>query len=128
MIICQVDAWLTAMGKDDIEQELGLLGEVLAALDGELIGAEVGTDHGRLVAYVRAESELAVSDIFEAFHFAVERIACLGWSHETQIDFNRPAGQGMWRYWPAQPALPPSAALPPANARPPALPASPRAG
>jgi hypothetical protein len=124
MIICQVDAWLCAMGHEDIERELGLLGEVLAALDGELIGAEVGTDQGRLVAYVRAESELVVSDIFEAFQFTVERIAYLGWSHETQIDLNRPATQGMWRYRPAEP---PSAAVQPTTPRP-ALPAARHSG
>jgi hypothetical protein len=122
MIICQVDAWLSAMGKDAIERELGMLEEVLAALEGELIGAEVGTDLGRLVAYVRAESELQVSDVFEAFHFAVERIAYLGWSHETSVDFTPSASQGMWRYRPVRSANP--AAVPPASARP-ALSASP---
>jgi len=105
MIICQVDAWLSAMGKEDAERELALLEEVLAALDGELIGAEVGADSGRLVAYVRAESELQVSDIFEVFHFTVERIAYLGWPHEARVDFAPPASQGTWRYRPARPAL-----------------------
>jgi hypothetical protein len=120
MIICQVDAWLSGMRKEDIERELELLGEVFAALEGELIGAEVCVDHGRLVAYARAESELVVSDIFEVFHFTVERIAYLGWSHGTHVDFSRPAPEGTWRYRPAPAPAPAQSqpAAPPANARP----------
>lgn len=129
MIICQVDAWLYAMTKQDIERELELLGEVLVALEGELIGAEVSMDQGHLLAYVCAESELVVNDIFEVFHFTVERIACLGWAHETHIDLSRPASEGAWRYLPPQPAepRPQAAAIPPAGARP-ALPKARRAG
>jgi hypothetical protein len=100
MIICQVDARVSGMGKEDIERELRLLEDVLAALDGELIGAEVGVDQQSLVAYVRAESELIVGDIFEASNFTAERIAYLGQALDTPIDANRPVRLGMWRYRP----------------------------
>lgn len=118
MIVCQVDAWLCAMRKEDIERELELLAEVLASLDGELISAEVGASQDRLLAYVRAESELAVNDIFEVFHFTIERIAYLGWPHETPVDYDRPIAQGAWRYRPKQTAGHPSATIPPTNASP----------
>lgn len=115
MIICQVDMQVQAMGQEDIEQELKVVGEVLAALDGELLGAEVGD--GFIVAYVCAESELVVSDLFEASHFTVERIAYLGPSHEAHLDFSRPVRQGMWRYRPAPPAMPQAAAVSLADVR-----------
>lgn len=105
MVIFQVDAWFSAMAKEDAEQELKVVAEVFAALEGELIGAEVGLQ-GRLLAYVRAESELMVSDVFEASHFTVEQIVYLGWSHETSIDLSRPASHGTWKYRPEQPANP----------------------
>jgi len=111
MIICQVDARVSTLGKEAIERELGVLEEVFAALDGELIGAEVGVEWQRLVAYVRAESELVVSDVFEASLFAAERIVCLGWSHEARVDLDRPA-LGVWQYRP-QPPAGPQADLPP---------------
>ena len=104
MIICEVDAWVSSMEKEGIEDLLRLTEEELAALDGELIGAEVGMGHGRLVAYVRAESELVVNSIFEVCGFTIERVAYLGPSPETHIDFNRLASQGTWRYRPASPA------------------------
>ena len=105
MITCQVDAWFSAMRKEDVERELEMLVEVLDALDGEFLGAEVGIEQGRILAYVRTESELVVHDIFEVFHFfTVERIACLGQSHETQVDFDRPASPGAWQYRPARAA------------------------
>ena len=100
MIVCQVDAWLNAMRKEDVERELDLLGEVMEALEGELISAEVSADNTRLLAYLRVESELQASDIFEVFHFSVERIACLGWSAEPRADISRPPGPGAWRYLP----------------------------
>lgn len=98
MIILQVDARVSSMRQEDIEQELQLLGEVLAALDGELISAEVNGDQQSLVAYVCAESELMVSDVFEASYFIAERIVYLGPSPDTHIDFNRPTSRGTWRY------------------------------
>jgi hypothetical protein len=113
MIICRVDAWFSAMEEKDIKEELKVVEKVLAALDGELIGAEVGTAQRRLVVHVRAESELVVSDIFEASHFTVEHIACLGWSYETPVDFDRPAACGTWRYRPAPQAGACGAAQPP---------------
>lgn len=103
MIICQVDAVVSNMEKKDIERELRLLEEVFAALDGELIGAEVGIDQRGLVAYVRAESELVVSDVFEASDFTAERIAYLGPAPDTAIDVNRPASREVWRYRPVLP-------------------------
>jgi hypothetical protein len=115
MIIFQVDARVSAMGKEDIEQELKVLGEVFVALDGELIGAEVGMERQLLVAYVRAESELVVGDVFEASLFPAEQIVCLGWAHEAHVDLDRPASQGAWRYRPAQPAGPQAAARLPAG-------------
>jgi hypothetical protein len=93
MIICQVDARITGLAMEDVDEELRLLGEVLAALDGELIGAVVYREQQSLVAYVRAESELAVSDIFDATHFAAERIAYLGPGAEAGLDFNRLLGR-----------------------------------
>lgn len=100
MIICQVDARASGMGKEDIERELRLLEDVMAALDGELIGAEVGVDQQSLVVYLRVESELIVSDIFDASDFTAERIAYLGQAIDTHIDANRPTRRGMWRYRP----------------------------
>lgn len=99
MIIFQVDAWFSAMEHEDIKQELKVVGEVFAALDCGLVAAEVGEGH--LLAYVSAESELVVADVFEASLFNAERIASLGWSHEARIDVDRPAGLGRWRYRPA---------------------------
>lgn len=86
MIICQVDAQVLAMGKEDIEQELQAVGEVLAAIGGELIHADFSMGHGYLVAYVCAESELVVSDIFDASYFKVESIlylkpSCVDYPH-----------------------------------------------
>lgn len=101
MIICQVEARVSGMEKEDIERELRLLEDVLAALDGELIGAEVGVDQRSLVAYVRAESELIVSDIFEASDFTAERIAYVGPALDARVDTDRPASRGMWRYRPS---------------------------
>jgi hypothetical protein len=106
------------MRKEDIERELELLGEVLASLDGELISAEVSASQDRLLAYVRAESELAVNDIFDGFDFTVERIAYLGWPHEKPVDHDRPMVQGAWRYQPQQTVEHPSAAIPATNALP----------
>jgi hypothetical protein len=120
MIICQVDASVSAMGKEGLEQELRLLEDVLNALEGELICAEGRMGGPGFVAYVRAESELAASDIFEACGFAVEQIAYLGPSHDAHIDCNRPTGQLTWQYRPAQASVPQAdaRATPP---RPPAL-------
>lgn len=100
MIICQVDARISDMSMEEIEQELELLGEVLAALDGELISVEVCPERRSLTAYLRSESELVVSDIFEATGFVAEQIVYLGPSHPP-IDFNRPLARSMWRYRPA---------------------------
>lgn len=77
MIICQVDARFSAMGQEDIEQELKVIEDVLTAFGGELVYADVNMNHGRLVAYARAESELMVSDILEASYFTVETITYL---------------------------------------------------
>ena len=109
MIICQVDAWFSAMGKEDVERELKVVEEVLAAIDGQLLGAEVRTAQGRILAYVRAESELVVGDVFEASYFNVERIARLGWRQEARIPFEHPANQDAWRYPPpAEPSHSPA--------------------
>lgn len=86
MIICQVDAGFSAMGKEDIEQELKAVEEVFAVMGGELVHADVSMGHGCLVAYVRAESELVVSDIFDASHFTVGSITYLKPSHEACIN------------------------------------------
>jgi hypothetical protein len=88
MIICQVDARFYAMGEKDIEQELKVIEEVLAVIGGELIHANVSMSHGCLVAYVRAESELLVSDIFDASCFTVDNITYLKPSHEIHTDAN----------------------------------------
>lgn len=108
MIICQVDAILSGMDKEDIEQELQLVGDVLEALEGELLCAEVRTDQNSFVAYVCAESELVVSDIFDACCFTVEQILYLGPAHETHIDCNRSSSQLTWQYRPARAAITPA--------------------
>lgn len=102
MIICQVDAWFATMGKEEVERELKVLEEVLAAIDGELIGAEVRMAQGRILAYVRAESELVVGDIFEASHFNAEGIACVGWHQEALAGFDRSANEETWQYPPPE--------------------------
>lgn len=112
MIICQIDARIPGMGREEVEEELALLGEVLAALDGELVGAEVSADGAGLTAYARAESELALSDIFDATPFAAERIAYLGPAAGVRLDLARPPALGNWRYRPRPQAAPGSAARP----------------
>jgi len=113
MIICQVDAILSGMDKLEIEQELQLVGDVLEALEGELLCAEVRTDQKSFVAYVRAESELVVSDIFDACCFTVEQILYLGPAHETDIDCSRQATHLTWRYRPPRAAITPTRACTP---------------
>jgi hypothetical protein len=91
MTIYQVDAQVSTMGKEEIEQELKVIEDVLAVIGGELIDADVGMGHGYLIAYVRADSELLVSDLFEASFFTVDKITCLGPLHRNYIDYYRPA-------------------------------------
>lgn len=86
MITCQVDAKVSGMGQEEIGQELLLLGEVLAALDGELLSANAD-GLGSLIAYVRAESEMLIYEVFEASRFIAERIAYLGPPFGGQADF-----------------------------------------
>lgn len=83
MIICQIDARFSAIDKEDVEQELKVIGDVLAAIDGELIHADISMGHRHLVAYLRVESELVACDIFEASYFAAESIVYLGPSRES---------------------------------------------
>jgi len=102
MIICQIDArFSSAMSKKDIEHELELLDDVLDALDGHLIGAKVNMSNQRILAYVRAESELAIKKTFECSYFKAERIACLGWHQEPleSIEYDdRSASEAVWLY------------------------------
>jgi hypothetical protein len=91
MTIYQVDAQVSAMGKEEIEQELKVIEDVLAVIGGELIDADVSMGYGYLIAYVRAESELLVSDLFEASFFTVDQISCLGPLNRIYRDFCRPA-------------------------------------
>jgi len=78
--------------------------DVLAVIGGELIDADINTRHGYLAAYVRAESEFVISDVFEASFFTVDQITYLGPIHEAYSDVNRSEGQGSWQCRPAQPA------------------------
>lgn len=119
MIICQVDANFSAMDKENVEQELKVVGEVLAAIDGELIHADISMGHRHLVAYLRVESELLASDIFEASYFAAESITYLGPSRESHShvkllkilpvrDRQIPCGSGLPAFASARlPACPP---------------------
>ena len=86
MIIFQVDAQVSRMGKEDIEHELKVIEDMLAATDGKLIKAAVSMDDRYLVACVCAESNWMVSDIFDASDFTVEKISYLGLSHEAHIN------------------------------------------
>jgi hypothetical protein len=105
MNIFQIDTRISAMSKNDIEQELGVIGDVLAAVGGELIGAEVRANPRHqvtyLMIYVRAESELMVSDIFECSYFSMGRISCLNSAADILTDFKQPANAGQWQYQPA---------------------------
>jgi hypothetical protein len=106
MMICQIDARIPVATQNDIEHELRLLGDVLEALDGELIGAEIGFNRQSLSAFIRVESEIIANDIFEASLFAVERIAYLGESQDPKLDLHkRKTSQGL-RQYSAQAAIP----------------------
>ena len=110
MIICQVDARAASMGKEDIEQELRVIGNVLAAIGGELIDADISMRHGHIVAYVRAESELVVNDIFEASFFSIDQIVYLGPIHAAQNEGER-AGSSLNRQGRHELARPRSSAV-----------------
>jgi hypothetical protein len=87
MIMCQVDARTIVMGQHEIQQELKIITDVLQAIGSELVDADVNSSDGTLVAYVRAQSELVINDVFEASFFKVDSITYLGPIHEPYNDF-----------------------------------------
>lgn len=102
MIICQVEArFPSAMSMEEVEQELKLIDDVLEAIDGNLIGAKVNMPNRRILAYVRAESELMVGKIFASSYFTADRIAGLGWQQEALegIEYcGRSVNEETWLY------------------------------
>jgi hypothetical protein len=90
MIICQIDAQISGMNREDIEHELKVIEDLLMLSGGELIDADISLRHSCLVAYVRAESELIVNDIFEASVFIVDQVFYLGPLHASYREFESP--------------------------------------
>lgn len=77
MMMCRIDMRIPDALQAEVGCELRLLADVLEALDGELVGANLGFNQQSLSAVVRVESEMLANDIFEASRFAVEQVAYL---------------------------------------------------
>jgi len=87
MMIYQVEAHVSNMAKEQINQELSAVHEMLALVGGGLFCAELATDPSQISIILRAKNEQVVSDVLEATDFAIKRIGLIGAPHETYVSF-----------------------------------------
>lgn len=87
MMIYQVEADVGEMDREQLDQELRVVDEMLALAGGRLFCAEPTACPGLLNLYLCIKGRQAVTDILEASDFSVRQIRLVGRPRETYISF-----------------------------------------
>lgn len=91
MLIYQVEAHAGGLSRAQINQELGVVDDMLALAGGGVLCAEPTVRPEWINLFLRAGDEGCVADILEATEFSAGRITALGKAHETYVEL------GGWR-------------------------------